>query len=65
MKFCVVCEQTMDQSLLSLTYKGSIPEAITEAKKQRKLFVVYISGALFLLNSVLLFIYLFIYLLLF
>ncbi|KAM1385474.1 hypothetical protein ACFX2F_032033 [Malus domestica] len=34
----------MEQSLTSLTYKGSIPEAITEAKKQRKLFVVYISG---------------------
>ncbi|BBG93579.1 Ubiquitin-like superfamily protein [Prunus dulcis] len=34
----------MEPSLTSLTYKGSIPEAITEAKKQRKLFVVYISG---------------------
>ncbi|BFG15702.1 hypothetical protein CerSpe_019760 [Prunus speciosa] len=34
----------MEPSLASLTYKGSIPEAITEAKKQRKLFVVYISG---------------------
>ncbi|XP_050373611.1 plant UBX domain-containing protein 11 [Argentina anserina] len=34
----------MEQSLSSLAYKGSIPEAITEAKKQRKLFVVYISG---------------------
>ncbi|XP_030528192.2 plant UBX domain-containing protein 11 [Rhodamnia argentea] len=34
----------MEQSLLSLTYKGSILEAISEAKVQRKLFVVYISG---------------------
>ncbi|XP_061991401.1 plant UBX domain-containing protein 11 isoform X1 [Rosa rugosa] len=34
----------MEQSLSSLAYKGSIPEAISEAKKQRKLFVVYISG---------------------
>lgn len=34
----------MDQSLLSLTHKGSILEAISEAKIQRKLFVVYISG---------------------
>ncbi|XP_024022091.1 plant UBX domain-containing protein 11 [Morus notabilis] len=34
----------MEQSLSSLTYKGSIPAAIVEAKKQRKLFVVYISG---------------------
>ncbi|KAK9932484.1 hypothetical protein M0R45_019721 [Rubus argutus] len=34
----------MEQSLSSLAYKGSIPEAITEAKIQRKLFVVYISG---------------------
>lgn len=32
------------RSLSSLTYKGSIPEAINEAKKQKKLFVVYISG---------------------
>nr|XP_011462624.1 PREDICTED: UBX domain-containing protein 4 isoform X1 [Fragaria vesca subsp. vesca] len=34
----------MEQSLSTLAYKGSIPEAINEAKKQRKLFVVYISG---------------------
>ncbi|KAJ4723171.1 plant UBX domain-containing protein 11 [Melia azedarach] len=34
----------MERSLSSLTYKGSIPEAINEAKKQKKLFVVYISG---------------------
>ncbi|XP_022761735.1 plant UBX domain-containing protein 11 isoform X2 [Durio zibethinus] len=32
------------ESLSSLTYKGSIPEAILEAKTQKKLFVVYISG---------------------
>ncbi|XWS09290.1 hypothetical protein CRYUN_Cryun40dG0073100 [Craigia yunnanensis] len=32
------------ESLSSLTYKGSIPEAILEAKNQKKLFVVYISG---------------------
>ena len=47
--FLLVCEQTMEQSLVSLTYKGTIPEAINEAKKQRKLFVVYISGAHLLL----------------
>lgn len=34
----------MESSLDSLAYKGSIPEAIEEAKKQKKLFVVYISG---------------------
>ncbi|KAJ7979067.1 plant UBX domain-containing protein 11 [Quillaja saponaria] len=34
----------MEHSLPSLTFKGSIPEAIIEAKKQKKLFVVYISG---------------------
>ncbi|KAF3455590.1 hypothetical protein FNV43_RR00224 [Rhamnella rubrinervis] len=34
----------MEQSLSSLSYKGSIPAAINEAKNQRKLFVVYISG---------------------
>nr|XP_043627385.1 plant UBX domain-containing protein 11 [Erigeron canadensis] len=34
----------MDQSVSSLAFKGSILEAITEAKRQKKLFVVYISG---------------------
>nr|GMD60003.1 plant UBX domain-containing protein 11 isoform X1 [Ipomoea batatas] len=34
----------MEQSLSSLAFKGSIGEAITEAKQQKKLFVVYISG---------------------
>lgn len=34
----------MERSLPSLTFKGSISEAIVEAKRQRKLFVVYISG---------------------
>ncbi|KAL3506660.1 hypothetical protein ACH5RR_032042 [Cinchona calisaya] len=34
----------MEQSLSSLTFKGSIVEAISEAKQQKKLFVVYISG---------------------
>ncbi|PON74937.1 UBX domain-containing protein [Parasponia andersonii] len=33
----------MEQSLSSLSYKGSISAAISEAKKQRKLFVVFIS----------------------
>lgn len=32
------------ESLSSIAYKGSIPEAILEAKNQKKLFVVYISG---------------------
>ncbi|GMI90088.1 hypothetical protein like AT2G43210 [Hibiscus trionum] len=32
------------ETLSSLTFKGSIPEAIIEAKNQKKLFVVYISG---------------------
>ncbi|KAL1102280.1 hypothetical protein V6Z11_D05G352400 [Gossypium hirsutum] len=32
------------ESFSSLTFKGSIPEAILEAKIQKKLFVVYISG---------------------
>nr|GEV55366.1 hypothetical protein [Tanacetum cinerariifolium] len=34
----------MEQSISSLAFKGSIIEAITEAKRQKKLFVVYISG---------------------
>ncbi|KAE8691994.1 Ubiquitin-like superfamily protein, putative isoform 3 [Hibiscus syriacus] len=33
----------MSESLSSITFKGSIPEAILEAKNQKKLFVVYIS----------------------
>ncbi|KAM7256743.1 hypothetical protein ACFE04_012484 [Oxalis oulophora] len=32
------------QSISSLTFKGSVSEAILEAKTQKKLFVVYISG---------------------
>ncbi|KAK9082743.1 hypothetical protein Scep_029214 [Stephania cephalantha] len=44
-----VSEKTLDftkmnSSIASLTFKGSITEAISEAKKQKKLFVVYISG---------------------
>lgn len=34
----------MEGSTYSLTYKGSIPNAIAEAQRQKKLFVVYISG---------------------
>ncbi|KAL2470190.1 Plant UBX domain-containing protein 11 [Abeliophyllum distichum] len=34
----------MEQSLSSLAFKGSITEAIAEAKQQKKLFVVYTSG---------------------
>ncbi|GJT61174.1 plant UBX domain-containing protein 11, partial [Tanacetum coccineum] len=34
----------MEQSISSLAFQGSIIEAITEAKRQKKLFVVYISG---------------------
>ncbi|KAL4290577.1 hypothetical protein GQ457_14G000180 [Hibiscus cannabinus] len=34
----------MSESLSSLTYKGSILEAIRDAQNQKKLFVVYISG---------------------
>ncbi|XP_043710016.1 plant UBX domain-containing protein 11 isoform X2 [Telopea speciosissima] len=34
----------MERSISLLTFKGSISEAIVEAKRQRKLFVVYISG---------------------
>lgn len=41
----------MEGSLASLTFKGSIAEAIFEAKKQRKLFVVYISGYYFSYDS--------------
>ncbi|GAV69657.1 UBX domain-containing protein, partial [Cephalotus follicularis] len=36
--------EEMEQSLSSLTYKGSINEAIIEAKRGKKLLVVYISG---------------------
>ncbi|KAJ6683482.1 hypothetical protein OIU85_007195 [Salix viminalis] len=34
----------MESSVSAVTFKGSIPEAILESKKQKKLFVVYISG---------------------
>ncbi|KAK6930605.1 UBX domain [Dillenia turbinata] len=34
----------MERSIASLTFIGSISEAIVEAKRQKKLFVVYISG---------------------
>ncbi|XP_073013411.1 plant UBX domain-containing protein 11 [Typha latifolia] len=34
----------MERSTHALTYKGSIPDAINEARKQKKLFVVYMSG---------------------
>ncbi|KAL9140535.1 hypothetical protein ABFS82_14G043200 [Erythranthe guttata] len=34
----------MEQSLSSLAFKGSILEAITEAKREKKLFVVYNAG---------------------
>ncbi|XP_074341441.1 plant UBX domain-containing protein 11 isoform X2 [Apium graveolens] len=34
----------MEQSISSLAFKGSVTEAIFEAKRQKKLFVVYISG---------------------
>ncbi|KAK9289004.1 hypothetical protein L1049_017475 [Liquidambar formosana] len=34
----------MERSISSITFKGSISEAILEAKRQRKLFVVYTSG---------------------
>ncbi|KAK1379260.1 Ubiquitin supergroup [Heracleum sosnowskyi] len=37
-------KQKMEQSLSSLTFRGSVTEAISEAKRQRKLFLVYISG---------------------
>ncbi|CAH9136578.1 unnamed protein product [Cuscuta epithymum] len=34
----------MERSLSSLAFKGSVAEAISDAKQQKKLFVVYISG---------------------
>ncbi|KAK4744001.1 hypothetical protein SAY87_010313 [Trapa incisa] len=43
-QFCCIDRSEMEQSLSSLTFKGSIPDAIAEAKIQKKLFVVYISG---------------------
>ncbi|MCD7456474.1 hypothetical protein HAX54_031912 [Datura stramonium] len=35
----------MEQLLSSLVFSGSIIEAITEAKQQKKLFVVFVSGS--------------------
>ncbi|CAL9764562.1 unnamed protein product [Musa acuminata subsp. burmannicoides] len=35
----------MERSSYSFTYKGSIPDAINESRNQKKLFMVYISGA--------------------
>ncbi|CAO2141527.1 unnamed protein product [Urochloa humidicola] len=34
----------MERSISSLTYKGSIPDAINQSRREKKLFVVYISG---------------------
>ena len=34
----------MERALDSLTYKGSIPDAILQSRRDNKLFVVYISG---------------------
>jgi len=34
----------MERTINSLTYKGSIPDAINQSRRQKKLFVVYISG---------------------
>uniref|UniRef100_A0A0D9XRI1 UBX domain-containing protein n=2 Tax=Leersia perrieri TaxID=77586 RepID=A0A0D9XRI1_9ORYZ len=34
----------MERTLDSLTYKGSIPDAINQSRRDKKLFVVYISG---------------------
>lgn len=40
----IVMKDKMESSISSLTYNGSISEAITEARQQKKLFLVYISG---------------------
>jgi hypothetical protein len=40
----LIKKEQMKGSISSFTYKGSIAEAILESKKQKKLFVVYISG---------------------
>jgi hypothetical protein len=34
----------MENTIDSLTYKGSIPEAINQSRSEKKLFVIYISG---------------------
>ncbi|XP_047091628.1 plant UBX domain-containing protein 11-like [Lolium rigidum] len=34
----------MENTIDSLTYKGSIPEAINQSRREKKLFVIYISG---------------------
>ncbi|CAN6371800.1 unnamed protein product [Urochloa humidicola] len=34
----------MERTICSLTYKGSIPDAINQSRREKKLFVVYISG---------------------
>ncbi|CAL4993667.1 unnamed protein product [Urochloa decumbens] len=34
----------MERTINSLTYKGSIPDAINQSRREKKLFVVYISG---------------------
>uniref|UniRef100_A0ACD6A6P3 Uncharacterized protein n=1 Tax=Avena sativa TaxID=4498 RepID=A0ACD6A6P3_AVESA len=34
----------MERTIDSLTYKGSIPEAINQSRREKKLFVIYISG---------------------
>ncbi|KAL6875626.1 hypothetical protein ACP4OV_013139 [Aristida adscensionis] len=34
----------MERTINSLSYKGSIPEAINQSRREKKLFVVYVSG---------------------
>lgn len=47
----------MENSLSALVYKGSIPEAILESKKQKKLFVVYISGKICSISNLISFVF--------
>jgi len=41
----------MARTINSLMYKGSIPDAINQSRREKKLFIVYISGDLSSLPS--------------
>jgi len=41
----------MERTINSLMYKGSIPDEINQSRREKKLFVVYISGDLSSLPS--------------
>ncbi|CAL4913381.1 unnamed protein product [Urochloa decumbens] len=40
----VITVKEVERTISSLTYKGSIPDTINQSRREKKLFVVHISG---------------------